>query len=148
MPASLAVARPRASGRLLNTAATSAPRAPLRTASIRVAMLLPVPEIRITKRGRGAVISADDHLGLAGLGLVDAADHPGGFPGLVEDGHGIVRLRGGHADHHADAAVEGAVHLLGGDVAVVPERLADRRQGAAGGADGCAGPGEQQPAEV
>src|SRR5512134_804590 len=123
MPTVRARARAGAPGSLLMTARISAGRRPSRTASTMACRLLPRPETRTTMPARSALISAllrfaafapplfEDHdLVFARVGL-DVADDGGGFAGGGQQLEGLLGVRRVEREHHAYAAIEGAIHF-------------------------------------
>src|SRR6478672_13212130 len=101
-------------------------------------MLLPRPEIRIATRltsrivGRGPVLRSVPRAGLAvnrasARALLDAADLQHRFACTFElGGHGGGKLRSDD-QHHADAAIERARHLVGSNRAALLEQSEYRR---------------------
>src|SRR3970040_1092575 len=119
MPRLRATSRPRACGLLLMTAAIRAGNRASSTAS----MLLPRPEIRITR-----VLSANDDLRAVLPAPLDAADAPGGFACGLERFHRCRSVRGSDDRHHADAAVEHTIEFRIGDAAFLLQPLTQVRQ--------------------
>src|SRR5688572_1904471 len=89
------------------TATTLAGMRPERQASAIATMLLPWPEIRTARRASGASALDDDTV----VPGTDRADQRGGFTGGPQPSQRGVGMRSRYHHHHADAAVEGTVHL-------------------------------------
>src|SRR6185503_10086441 len=68
-------------------------------------------------RGRRSAWLDDGDSGLGAGAAADGADPRGVLAGSGEGGDRAVDLAVGHRDHHAEAQVEGAPHLLLGDAA-------------------------------
>ena len=83
-----------------------------------------------------------------GRGILDAADDPGFFARFTQHVEGDVGLFRGHADDHADAAVEHAVHLVFVDVALFLQPVEDAWAGPAGHVDYRLGAVWQYPRDV
>src|SRR5512139_606621 len=112
-PRSLARCTPPAPGWSLMTTATSAGISPWLQAWAMATMLLPAPEIRIARRmGSGVSVNHD-----ARAARADVADERGALAGAVQQLHRLIGPVGCHHGDHADAAVEGAMHLGRLDVA-------------------------------
>src|SRR5260221_10186737 len=123
-PASAARSRPAASGRFDNTSTISMGLSEIRgPKAFRIACrLLPRPEIStarpsfplMRRSGPGSRI-ADDAAGRIGGPRRNPADLKHGFALLMQDGLHFGRLVRCHDENHADAAIEGAAHLMGID---------------------------------
>src|SRR6476619_2296531 len=127
MPCLLAQSSPAASDRLLMTCVTSPAMRPSRAASISAAMFEPRPEIRMVMRASDTFIARrerrastlHDHGGRGAVGAGN--DLPDVERALARDVQRVDRpadLVRGEGEHHADAAIEDAMHLVVGDGAV------------------------------
>src|SRR6185312_5754905 len=129
-PRSAASARPRASPRLLITATMVPASAPCDSASASAVKFEPRPEISTTMRAiamtRGGRLR-DDGRGGAGRAHHDAPDRRGALAMRRERRERRVGVALGDDDRHADAAVEHAVHLGSGYVALALQPVEDRR---------------------
>src|SRR5688572_9123506 len=124
MPRDLAVARPRAPGLLLITAATRAGS----RASSSASMLLPRPDIRMTMDFPEPIAKSDnEHLWVVLPAPHDPADAPCGHAGRLEQLQRLAGVRVAHDRDHADTAVEHAEELVFRDVAVLLEPPEERR---------------------
>src|SRR6187549_2666950 len=105
-PCAAARARPLAVATSAMTTAMSALICPDLHACAMASMLLPAPEINTARRmRRGSVV--DDDTGISGA---DLADEGGLFALRLQQLQCLRDMGLRHHDHHADAAVEGAVH--------------------------------------
>ena len=64
--------------------------------------------------------------------IIHFADDHGGLAGQGKRLHCRIHLVRCHGEQHADAAIEGTVHFVGGNTAGLGQPLEDRRQGPAG----------------
>src|SRR5215813_4989900 len=137
-PRSAAIARPGASGRLLTTPTTLALIEPLATASSTAVMFEPRPEIRMTMRFMFClrpIASGDDGSGPASGAALDAADEVRSLAQRLEALAGSFGPLVRDDQHEADAAVEHAMHLGGGNPAGSLQPVEDRRPRPARGID-------------
>src|SRR3989338_10258214 len=89
-------------------------------ASSSACRLLPRPEMRMTMDFIGRLLrcpSCDLRLMFGAVARADRADHGCALAGCVELCDRRIRIAPVHDDHHADAAIECAVHFLWRDVA-------------------------------
>src|SRR3954468_9389560 len=126
-PSRFAATSPRASGTFEATRAMSYQRGSRRLCSESAIMLVPRPEISTPTRARsgmvarrpivprrpGAARAGDGAAAFAGL---DSADVEHDFSRLFKSFRYVFRINLGDDDGHADAAVEGARHLLRLDI--------------------------------
>src|SRR5438094_1532483 len=136
MPAARASATPPASARLLTTCVTAPAIWPLRACAISAARFEPRPEIRTVmresainkgRRNAGACSSNDDGVWAARRAFDNRADHLRTFAGVVEKGDRALGVARRDHDHHADAAIEYAMHFGVRDVAFALQPIEDRR---------------------
>src|SRR5450755_3458983 len=130
-PRSSAIARPPASGRLLITPTMAAAIRPVVAAANSAAMLEPRPEIRITMRFKSVDTlawcirdemnasqpSVDNRVRCGGRAALDRADHGRDLAQFPEPRHHGGSRTAGYYQHHADAAIEYAMHFCRRDIA-------------------------------